>query len=160
MARLILVGVLIVGLIVVGCSKKQDELDAIQKEATDQDAAAVIDSLGKGTEEIVEETTEEQAPAVAAPAATTKAAEPKPDYSKFEGFVIQLGSYSDYELANYKVEQFQTRDFPAFLRQVEIDGQTYWRLRIGVYDTFQEAKEIGEQLVDRYSVTYWIDNNR
>ena len=58
------------------------------------------------------------------------------------------------------MEQYQNRDYPAFLRQTEIDGEVYYRLRVGVYETYEEAKEVGELLVDRYSATYWIDSNR
>ena len=160
MTSLFLIGVLIVGLRIIGCNKKQDELDAIQQDAADQDAAVVIDSLGQGEGEAVEETAEYETPTLTETEAVRETAEPEPDYSQFEGFVIQLGSYSDYELATYWSEKYQNRDLPAFLRQVELDGQTFWRLRIGVYDTYGEAKEVGDLLVDRYSAAYWIDNNR
>jgi cell division septation protein DedD len=143
---------------VVGCSKKQDEIDALEQEATEEDAGAVMDSLeGTGME------TTETVPAV--PEEMTSQAEPeeeveKPEYPEMEGFVVQLGSYHDYELANYWAEKYQNREYPAFIREVELGGETFYRLRVGVYDRFEEAREVGERLVDRYSATYWIDNNR
>jgi cell division protein FtsN len=158
MTRVLLILFLIAGLLAAGCSKKQDEIDAIQQEAVDEDAAAVMDSLeGIGTET---DDVGETAPAEAAVEPVPEVEEPEAEYADIEGFVVQLGSYRDNELASYKLEQYQNRDYPAFLRQTEIGGEVYYRLRVGVYETYEEAKEVGELLVDRYSATYWIDSNR
>jgi len=156
MTRLFMILVLIVALVVIGCSKKQEEIDALQQEATGEDATAVMDSL-QGTSG---ETAEMSHPATTKPVAKEPEPEPEPDYTGMTGFIIQLGSYNNYELASYWAEKYQNREYPAFLRQVELDGQTYYRLRVGVYDTYKEAKQVGELLADRYSVNYWIDNNR
>lgn len=158
MARIFILCVLIVGLVLTGCSKKEDEIKALEQDATGEDAAAVMDSLESGGPT-------EAAPAVSEPApdesaVQAEAREQEPDYSQIQGFVIQLGSYRNYELASYMAEKYENREFPAFLSQIEIEGQLYYRLRIGVYDTYQEAKEVGELMVDRYSASYWIDNNR
>ena len=51
MTRILLILFLVAGLLAAGCSKEQDEIDAIQQEAVDEGAAAVMDSLeGIGTE--------------------------------------------------------------------------------------------------------------
>ena len=159
MFRLFLILVLIAGLMTVGCNKKQDEIEALQDEATGADAEAVLDSL-EGSGEMAEDAVEESVPATPKEPPVKKKPEPEPDYSQAEGYVIQIGSYSDYELASYWAEKYLDREYKAFLREVEIGGETLYRLRIGVYDTFQEAKDAGELLSDRYSLTYWIDYNR
>lgn len=156
MIRLFIISILIIALVAVGCSKKQEEVDALQQEATGEDAAAVIDSMeGVGTQ-----TAGQDQPAMTETVAEEPEPEPEPDYSQIEGFVVQLGSYNNYDLAYYWAEKYQNRDFPAFLSEVELDGRIYYRLRVGIYETFEEAKQVGELLADRYSARYWIDNNR
>jgi cell division septation protein DedD len=158
MWRVFIILILCVSLTGIGCNKKQDELDAIEQDATDSDVGAVMDSLEGVGGEAAETATSMEESTADQPEPEEKA--PEQEYIEIEGFVIQLGSYSNFDLANYWAEKYQNREYPAFLRQVEMDGQTYHRLRIGVYDTYEEAREIGERLVDRYSATYWIDNNR
>jgi len=156
MSRLFLILVLAIALAFVSCSKKQDEVDALQQEAAGQDAAAAMDSLQNQAGQPAEESQPATPPAVT----QEPEPEPEPDYGSQPGFVVQLGSYNNYELASYWAEKYQNRDYPAFLREVDLNGQTYYRLRIGVYDTYQEAKQVGELLADRYSADFWIDNNR
>ncbi len=158
MTRLFLIVVVIGAVALVGCNKKQDEAEALQKEATGQNAEAVLDSLNAS--DTAQQPTPTTAAAEPAQPAKKEAPPPEPDYSQIPGFVVQLGSYRDYELATYWADKYQKRDFPAFLSQVDLDGETYYRLRVGIYDTYQEAKEAGDLLADRYSAQYWIDNNR
>ena len=155
MFRLFLILVLIVGLMTVGCNDKQDEIEALQDEAAGEDAAAVLDSL-EGSGEITEGVVEDAEPTVAEEVPVEEEYEPEPDYSQAEGYVIQIGSYSDYELASYWAQKYLDREFTAFLSEAD----TFYRLRVGTYETFQEAKDAGELMADRYSITYWIDYNR
>ncbi len=142
-------------LLLVGCSKDEEEIRAIEKEATETGAAAVTDSL---------ERPDWKAAQAKDTATTTERQQParprQPDYSDLEGYVVQIGSYSSYDFAQMMAEKYQQRDFPAFVQAAELDGQTYYRLRIGVYETVQDAKVIGDILNDRYSADYWIDFNR
>jgi len=159
MTRVFIVVVLIVSLVIIGCNKKKDEIEALKQEATGEDVAAFMDSL----EETGTSDSERAMVTPAAPQESTPPAESSPpatDYSQKQGFVLQIGSYRDYDLAAYMSKKYQDRAFPAFLQQVEVEGQTCYRLRIGVYDTYQEAKAVGELMADRYSTAYWIDTNR
>jgi cell division septation protein DedD len=165
MKRLLLIFILILGLAVVGCSKDDEEIEAIEKEAAEDEATAVMDSLeGVGDQSAQEvgyvDSMATQAQTEPEPAITEPEPEPEPDYSDIAGYVVQVGSYTDRELAEWWAARYQNWEYPAFLRTVDIDGETIYRLRIGVYETFDDAKQIGELLVDRYSATYWIDNNR
>ncbi len=159
MARLFLVFMLIAGLLLVGCSQKDEDADALGEEAAQDDAAAVMDSLNsEGTAGAEEQgTLAEDNQVMPEPEETTY--ESEADYSGISGFVIQVGAYSDYEFARKMSEKYTERDYPAFIVSTEIDGMTYYRLRIGVYETEDEAKEVGELVKDRYSAEYWIDNN-
>ncbi len=156
MYRIFVVAMLIVGLMFAGCSKKEEDIKAIEQEAVEGEAAEVMDSLERAGAEA--ETYEETA-AGAAQTETYSEAAPT-DYSDLEGFVVQIGSYADYNFARMMAEKYQNRDYPTFVQTIEIDGKIYYRLRIGVYETLEDAKTIGELLKDRYSAEYWIDMNR
>ncbi|MEE9442892.1 MAG: SPOR domain-containing protein [candidate division Zixibacteria bacterium] len=157
MARYIIIVVLCSGLVLIGCNKNQEEVDALSQEAAQDDAGAVMDSLeGTGAGEEIDTLAEVTA------AETSEAPEEPssaPDYSSLSGFVVQVGSYSTYEFAQMMADKYIGRDYPAFVVSANIDGITYYRLRIGVYETMEEAKEVGELVADRYTADYWIDNN-
>jgi len=163
MIRLFLIIVLAAGMILVGCSKDEDEIEALEQEAADSDASAVMDSLGAGKGEMAGEqvdTAAQPETPVSQPEPTEPEPEPEPEYGDMEGYVVQLGSYKGYDLADYWADKYRERDFPVYIGEVELDGETYYRLRVGVYETYQEAKEVGLLLKDRYSADYWIDKNR
>jgi septal ring-binding cell division protein DamX len=157
MARYISFVILCFGLILMGCSNNQEDVDALSEEAAQDNASGVMDSLegsGLGEEndtlaEVATAETEEM----------TDESSSAPDYSDLSGFVVQVGSYSTYEFAQMMADKYTDRDYPAFVVNANIDGITYYRLRIGVYETMEEAKKVGELVSDRYSTEYWIDNN-
>lgn len=160
MFRFAVIAILIAGLLATGCSKNDDDVAALEQEASQDEAAAVLDSLQQ--EGVIGDSaaiTGEVSAAVK-PEPETETYQPKEDYSGYEGFVVQTGSYSSYEFAEMMAEKYRNRDYPAFVTTVDIEGVTYYRLRIGVYETQEEAKQIGELLVDRYSAEYWVDSNR
>ncbi|MCK5126554.1 MAG: SPOR domain-containing protein [candidate division Zixibacteria bacterium] len=160
MARLFLVLMLISVFLIVGCSENDENAEALGDEAAQDDAAAVMDSLNN--EGAVAETEEqgmlaEDIPAEAEPEEVTYQSEA--DYSSLSGYVVQVGAYSSYDFAKMMSDKYIARDYPAFIVSTEIDGETYYRLRIGVYETLDEAKEVAVLVKDRYSVEYWIDSN-
>ncbi|MEZ5359161.1 MAG: SPOR domain-containing protein [Candidatus Zixiibacteriota bacterium] len=159
MARLFLVCIILAGFLLVGCSKEDEDVDALGDKAAQDEAAAVMDSLnnvGAGTATKEQGTSAEDTQTKKEPKVKH---EPEVDYSGLHGYVVQVGSYSDYDFAKMMSEKFTQRDYPAFVVSTEIDGMTYYRLRIGVYETYAEAKEVGDLVKDRYSTDYWIDNN-
>ena len=159
MLRILLTIFLIIGLVLAGCSKKEEEIKAIEEEATDTGAEAVMDSL----EDTGMEAGEREGDTAAASKKTTTRKPQQPemrDFSDLEGYVVQIGSYSTYDFAQMMAEKYQGRDYPAFVQATDIEGQTYYRLRVGVYETLNDAKQIAELLGDRYSAEYWIDYNR
>lgn len=159
MARLFLVCIAIAGLLLVGCSKKDEDVDALSDQAAQDDAAAVMDSLnGTGADTVTEEqgTLAEDTQTKTEPEETQT---PDVDYSGLQGYVVQVGAYADYDFAKMMSEKYTKRDYPAFVVSTDIDGVTYYRLRIGVYETYAEAKQVGDLIKDRYSADYWIANN-
>lgn len=159
MFRTAITVILIAGLMATGCSNKDEDIAAIEQEASQDEAAAVMDSLLEGGTEA------DSTGQVIAEAVETQPVEPEvtpasEDYSGLEGFVVQIGSYAGYEFAEMMAEKYRKRDYPAFVVTADIDGKTFYRLRVGVYETLEEAKQIGELLKDRYTAEYWVDSNR
>lgn len=145
-------------LAVSGCSKKKEDAKALQTEAAHDEAARAMDSLSQKPP-----TTDTTAPVTPKPAIAEEPVEQEsaePEYPQEAGFVVQVGSYLDHDLATSMVDRYKNRGYDAFLVPSAINGQEFYRLRIGVFDSYAEARQIGEQLADRYSATYWVDNNR
>ncbi len=155
MARIIIVLIMCAALFVSGCSEKDEEIAEMQDGTTE---SAVQDSIKRA---------EEAALADSIAAASVAEPEPEPDtygvntdYSQLDGYVAQIGSYAERNFAEMIAEKYQNRDYPAFVTSLDIDGATYYRVRVGVYETFAEAKEIGNLIKDRYSIEFWVDSNR
>ncbi len=157
MIRIAIIGILMLALAVTGCSKKKEEAQALQKEAAQDEAAMAMDSLNQKppvTDTVAQVRPE---PTITPKPTETKPAEPEPPQEA--GYVVQVGSYLNHDLAESMLAKYKSRGYDAFLVPTEVDGQEFYRLRIGVFDTYAEAKQVGEQLTDRYSAVYWLDNN-
>jgi cell division septation protein DedD len=158
MVRIGILCILVLTLSLTGCSKKKEEAKALQNEAAQDEAAMTLDTMAQRppkTDTVAQITPK---PATEPTPAETEPAEP--EYPQEPGFVVQVGSYLDYDLATSMAARYKDRGYDAFLVPSEIDGKEFYRLRIGVFDTYAEAKQIGEELVDRYSADYWVDNNQ
>lgn len=157
MSRIILIAIICTTLLMAGCSKKDDEIAEIEKGGGTADSI-VQDSINRANQATM-------ADSIAAANATQPEPESESygintDYSQLVGYVAQIGSYADPGFAEMIAEKFQSRDYPAFVTSIDIDGASYYRVRVGVYESFAEAKEIGELIKDRYSIEYWVDSNR
>jgi|GEM_PF-2676405 len=75
------------------------------------------------------------------------------------GFVVQIGSYNSEKLAQKMLKKYQNGQYPLFIRTVEMDSRTIYRLRIGGYQTREEAKTVGEKFKNEFSVDYWVTAN-
>jgi cell division septation protein DedD len=150
----------IVFLMAPGCSDKKDEVEALEQEAQEPEAGAVLDSLQKGAgQEMAVDTMETMAEPTQVAETPDEPPQRMPDYSQQSGYVVQIGSYVDVDFAEMIAEKYRNREYPAFVSDADIDGELLYRVRIGVYDSFDEAKSIGEELKDRFSAEYWVDMN-
>jgi septal ring-binding cell division protein DamX len=76
------------------------------------------------------------------------------------GYTIQIAAGTSLADANYLAGKYAERGFDAFVAEVVVDGQTYYRVRIGNFDTIEEARKAAKDLKDRFSLEgYWIDKN-
>ncbi|UCG62737.1 MAG: SPOR domain-containing protein [Candidatus Zixiibacteriota bacterium] len=134
-------------LLTFGCSKKKEEAAELEREmAGTQDTVA-------GTAEMPVDTS----PPVADVTAVPKEPEPAYTVPAGEGYTVQVAGCEDQSYAEYLVEKYSERGYDPYIASAEVNGQMYYRVRIGSFETLGEAKALKAQLVDRYSVDAWID---
>lgn len=142
-------------LLVFGCSKKKDEVAQLEKEMlgeTKLDSTAIADSLARLDSIAL---AEEAISAGAIPEETDRNAMPgKPDGS---GFTVQVAGCENSDYAQYLVRTYQKRGYEPYVTTETVEGQLYNRVRIGVFESFSEAKSLKTELNDKYSIEAWID---
>ena len=140
----------------ISCSdEKKEEAAKMEQELMGDsqsvaDSAALVDSLGQG----IGEDTSFEPEAVPEEAETVKA---MPKQPAGDGFTVQVAGCEDRAYAEYLVEKFTNRGYEPFVATATVEGQTYYRVRIGVYENYSEAKSMQAELLDRYSLNTWID---
>lgn len=170
-----------------GCRRQEEDIEALSREAVEDEVTAVLDSLERAANAPRTDTipvvtaapsADDQPPdnvssvstsvpsaggepepapistpsiVVAAESLKTAAVEPGK-----VGWAIQIGTYAEHAAAEAAAETYRQAGFPVFVRRAEKDGKTFYRLRIGVYDSREEAQKVGEELKSRYGLDYWI----
>jgi cell division septation protein DedD len=186
MGRLIGVGLILLFAALTGCSKSDEEIKALEQEATKDESGAVLDSFtaaqdqagatsepaaagGKSsvssqTQDLSSASSEDTAqpmsaasePAVSMPEVPPVSQAPDPNAA----YLVIIGSYADSALAEAMAEKYTLREMPAFVRRADVNGRATFRLCLGGYATMAEAKTAGETVRDRYSVDFWIMRNQ
>ena len=82
-------------------------------------------------------------PDAGAPAASAPAADAA---SKGEGFVVQLGAFTDVYGANALANRLKKAGYPAFTEPVETSRGKLWRVRVGGYPSRAAAVEARDRL--------------
>jgi DedD protein len=82
------------------------------------------------------------APAEARPTTGAQAAEP----ANSEGFVVQLGAFTDNYGANALANKLKKIGYPAYTESVETSRGTLWRVRVGRYPSREAAVEARAKL--------------
>jgi len=142
-------------LLAFGCSKKKDEVAQLEKEMMGQvepDSAAIADSLAR-LDSIAAATEELNASAI--PEEPER--EVMPSKPAGSGYTVQVAGCENSDYAHYLVRTYQNRGYEPYVTTETVDGQLYNRVRIGVFDSFSEAKALKTELSDKYSINAWID---
>lgn len=179
--------VILTAVLLSGCRRQEEDIEALSREAVEDEVTAVLDSLERAaaaprTDTIPVVTaappTDNQPPVEASSissSAPTAGGEPEavpmstpPIAASAEslkpaavepaktGWAIQIGTFAEYAAAEAAAETYRQADFPAFVRRTEKDGKTFYRLRIGVYESREDAQRVGMELKSRYGLDYWI----
>ncbi len=52
---------------------------------------------------------------------------------------------------------YQNRGYEPYVTNETVDGQMTYRVRIGQFESFNDAKALKNELGDKYSIEPWID---
>jgi len=139
-------------LLVVSCSKKKEEAARLEQELMQEETEAVDTSVMPGD-------TGEYAVSDVDAEAIPQEEEPEFVLQQEEagGYVVQVAACESMEYAQYLIDKYTERGYSPYVTTVVVDGQTYYRIRIGGFETLQDAQELQAELVDKYSVKGWIE---
>jgi cell division septation protein DedD len=147
-------------LLSVGCSKDNDQVSELEQEVLNdqgEDYLAEDETMAEDTMPEAEPEEYAMTPETAPEEETTEdydIPEPPPG----EGYTVQVAAGHNFDYARFMVDKFITRGYEAYLQDADVEGETYYRIRIGNYATVTEARTVGEDIQDKYSLDYWIDN--
>ena len=150
---------LIISILAVGCSKEsKDEANELAKQLSG-DSTRVMDSLAqvqRTADSIATAAAEEQKAMIAQQQAEAEANK-MPKRPAGEGYTVQVAGCEDRDYAMYLVDKYTERGYEPFVTSVTIDGQGFYRVRIGIFASLSDAKALEAELKDKYSVDAWID---
>lgn len=132
-----------------GCAKKQEDAAQMEQEMLGGDSlvdsAALADSIPDSTAMLD------------AQAVPEEPAHQMPAQPPGEGYTVQVASCPDQDYADYLITKFTNRGYEPYVKMITFEGETYYRIRIGVFENFSEAKNLKNELEDKYSAPVWID---
>jgi cell division septation protein DedD len=144
-------------LLLVGCSKDEDvaelekEMKAQQEGMVDTVTDTVVTPPPK-----TPDTVSRDMDAGAIPSEEQAMAD-MPTRPAGTGYEVQLASTTDSKYAGYLVDRFRQRGYEPYVTEATVGGQRYYRIRIGLFDTYSAAKAAAFELEDRYSIEPWIE---
>ncbi len=152
------VGLLVgIGLLTIGCSKKQDEVDRLEQEMIG-DSGAPGTTMSDCTMVALDTMSAEETMAMDAGAVPE---EPQPaelpTAPSGSGFTVQVAGCEDRDYAEHLVGVYRERGFEPFVTNETVEGQLFYRVRIGQFESFSEAQALKSDLADKFSVDAWID---
>lgn len=141
-----------------GCSKEKKEeaakleMELLEQEAGDTMAGSRDVTGAEDTGMVVD-----QQPDAQAVPTESRSIEPLPEPPAGEGYTVQVAATKDMEYARELIDLYQQRGYEPFMTTAQVGGETYYRIRIGSFDSRADAKLLQAELVDRFSVSAWVD---
>ena len=151
-ARLLLLLLVSLACLLVGCSEEQKK-DAA---ALEQELLEREDTAASGAAESTEATELEAEPMDVAAVPEEPEPEPIPTGASGTGWSVQVAACEDADYAEHLIERYQSRGYSPYLTTFTHNGQMYYRVRLGVFDTQEEARRVRLELIDKYSVDSWV----
>ena len=149
----ILIGSLTV-VLMLGCSDRQEEAEKLAQEMSDLEA---VDSAAGDSAAIADSLAAAEAMTDAAAVPDETVAQPMPPVPRGEGYTVQVASCENLEYAQHLIGVYANRGYEAYVTTITYDDQTYYRVRLGDFETLSEAQALKAELADRFSVETWID---
>lgn len=148
----LLVLVMLAATLLIGCSEdRKKEAAKLEKELMNRQGETT------GTTTPVPVDTMQQQKQMKAEAVPAEPAIGTPAPGQTIGYSIQVASCESRQYAESLVEKYKKRGFSPYITTFDYSGQTYYRVRLGPYDTRSEAESVKMELKDRYSVNAWVD---
>lgn len=154
--------ILFLAVLMVGGCSKDEEVAELEQQIKDTEAEDLLKDTLAGEEVVVEEADmAEEDYSMTPEAAPVEEKEPAymPKHTGTGQYTVQVAAGGNPEWVKYTAETYIRRGYEAFITEAIVDGETFYRLRIGSYGSFAEAKAAGMELEDKFSVDYWIDFN-
>jgi cell division septation protein DedD len=76
------------------------------------------------------------------------------------GYTVQVASCESRDYAEYLAAKYTERGFTSYITTFTHNGQLYYRVRVGPFDTRAQAAEVKAKIDDKYSVSGWIDTEQ
>ncbi len=139
----------------VGCSKKKEDAQKLADQLQQTADSIAVDSLRQDSiDQAAIAQAEIEAAALVAAEELANAMPAKPEG---DGYSVQVASCESEDYARYLIDLYTERGYEPFTTQISIEGQTFYRVRIGLFEFFGEARSLQKELVDKYSLDCWID---
>ncbi len=72
------------------------------------------------------------------------------------GFTVQTAACTDLDYAQYLLDLYRQRGYDPYITTETVDGTEYYRIRIGDFESYADAKALSREIHDKYSVDAWI----
>ena len=144
------IAILSIGFILLfGCAKKKEEAGRLEQEMLQQQEQAAAESISRDTLQPVD-TGQLEVQQVEPEAVPGESREPA-------GYVVQVAACPSLAYARYLLDLYKRRGYEPYLTTTVVDGEKYYRVRIGAGDQYQQAQALKAEIEDKYSVSAWID---
>ncbi|MFP4163109.1 MAG: SPOR domain-containing protein, partial [Chitinispirillaceae bacterium] len=84
-----------------------------------------------------------------------------PEFSENGRYSVQVATHATRATADQLSSEFNGNGYPAYVAEVENPTPeligTYYRIRIGTFDWYSQAKAFGENILRTAGYDYWID---
>ncbi len=142
-----------------GCSKeKKDEAAKLEKKLMG-DTTQVMDSLAE-VQRVADSLATVQAEADKLKVQQEQAEESiskMPKQPAGEGYTVQVAGCENRDYAEHLVDVYTERGYQPYVTSITVEGQGYYRVRIGIFESLSDAKALQAELKDKYSVDTWVD---
>lgn len=84
----------------------------------------------------------------------------KPVAPKKEGnFVVQITALSSKEAAEKEKAKYRAKFPDVFIKQVQINGKTWYRVRLGVSETKEQAEQVAKRVANEFNIKPIVTKN-
>ena len=134
--------------------KKAKSASVSEKQDSEEPALQPIEALATSSKSKKEKLSSTTKPILSA---STNAVEQGSSGS----YVIQISIQPSKNNANAIVEKLSSNNIEAYIADVENPGElegTYYRVRIGYFESIESAQNFGKQTLERLGYAWWVDN--